>query len=59
VKIELTELEILYIKEALVQYFHTQESILKLAFNPADAIEYMVIRNSLKKKFKIEDNVSE
>lgn len=58
-KVELTELEFLYIQEALVQDFYTQESMLKLVFNPADAIEYMVIRNSLKKKFKIKDEVSE
>lgn len=52
-KIELTELEISYIKEVLVNDFMTQESMFRLAFNPAKAIEFIVIRNSLKKSLKL------
>ncbi len=52
-KIELTEPETLYIKEVLANDFMTQEAIFRFDLNSAKAIEFIAIRDSLKKKFKI------
>jgi len=53
--VELTEKEFLYVQEVLLNDFMTREAIFRHDLNSAKAVKFIKIRDSLKRKFKIED----